>query len=154
MISAGIFTPLSMLMFKSQSQWGRHVSAFCLEKTSANSWYTLGTLFRSELNFSLSEGSGSRGTWARIKKHWAPSDCIDLLKASTNTRLIRGTGLASWLVVSEIFGVGSEVRILLETGTDLIVRFDINLEVGFGNNIRIRIRYILWKFERSVIIGW
>jgi hypothetical protein len=47
------------------------------------------------------------------------------MKASTDTRLMRGTGL-----VSEIFGVGSEVRIVLETGAELIVRFEINLVVG------------------------
>jgi hypothetical protein len=66
-----------------------------------------------------------RGLWARIKKHWAPSDCIDLMKASTDTRLMRGTGL-----VLELFGLGSEVGIVLGTGIESTVGFEINLVFG------------------------
>ena len=35
----------SILMFKSYSQCGASVSALAFEKTSANSWYNLGTPF-------------------------------------------------------------------------------------------------------------
>jgi hypothetical protein len=47
------------------------------------------------------------------------------MKASTDTRLMRGTGL-----VPEMAGEGSEVRIVSETGIGLTVRFEMNSVVG------------------------
>jgi hypothetical protein len=49
------------------------------------------------------------------------------MKASADTRLMRGTGL-----VPEIFGAGSEVRIVSETGIKSTVGFEINSVVGSG----------------------
>jgi hypothetical protein len=47
------------------------------------------------------------------------------MKASTDTRLMRGTGL-----VLKIFRAGLEVGIVLETGVESTVGFEINLVVG------------------------
>jgi hypothetical protein len=49
------------------------------------------------------------------------------MKASTDTRLMRGTGL-----VLEIFRVELEVGIVLETGVESTIGFEINLVVGSG----------------------
>jgi hypothetical protein len=47
------------------------------------------------------------------------------MKASADTRLMRGTGL-----VPELFGIGLEVGIVLEIGIGSTVGFEINSVVG------------------------
>jgi hypothetical protein len=49
------------------------------------------------------------------------------MKASADTRLMRGTGL-----VLELFGMESETRVVSETGIESTVGFEINLVVGYG----------------------